>query len=143
MSGPGLNLPKSDPRYHALSLVRAPAFLLLCVGTLNLSLCLILLVMAGLAASGVVTPPASWVAALKEYSPASFLLPAAAAIMCGVLSVWGAVSALNLRGYGLAIVGSITASFCLSPTVCVGIPATCWMLFILSSPEVKKAFLVT
>jgi hypothetical protein len=140
MSGPGLNLPKDDPRYRALSLVRAPAFLLLCVGTLNLISCLVLLVLAGLIASGAVTLSPERTAALKEYSLVSFLLPAAAAIICGVLSVWGALSALNLRGWGLAMVGAITASFCLSPTVCIGIPATCWTLFILSRPDVRKAF---
>ncbi|WP_224361960.1 hypothetical protein [Hyalangium versicolor] len=138
MSGPGLNLPRSDPRFPALRLVRAPAFLLLCVGALNLIMCIILLGLAGLTMAGVLT--AERLTALKEFSPSSFLLPAAAAIICGVLSIWGALSALNLRGYGLVIVGAITASFCLSPTVCVGIPATCWMLFILSNPEVKKAF---
>jgi hypothetical protein len=141
MSGPGLNLPKDDPRYHALSMVRAPAFLLLCVGTLNLFFCVVVLLLAGLTASGAVVLSEDLAAALKEYSLASFLLPAAAAIICGVLSVWGALSALNLRGWGLAMVGAITASFCLSPTVCVGIPATCWTLFILSRPEVRKAFM--
>lgn len=139
MSGPGLNLPKDDPRYRALSLVRGPAFLLLCVGTLNLFLCVVLLALAGLLASGILTIP-DWADSLKQYSPVDFLLPAVAAIICGVLSVWGAMSALNLRGWGLAIVGAITASFCLSPTVCVGIPATCWLLFILSRPDVRKAF---
>lgn len=141
MSGPGINLPKDDPRYHALSMLRAPAFLLLCVGTLNLFFCFVVLVVAGLTASGAVAPSERLAAALKEYSLVSFLLPAVAAIICGVLSVWGALSALNLRGWGLAMVGSITASFCLSPTVCVGIPATCWMLFILSRPEVRKSFM--
>ncbi|WP_224245269.1 hypothetical protein [Hyalangium gracile] len=136
MSGPGLNLPKSDPRYHALSLVRAPAFLLLCVGSLNLILCVILLGMAGFK---VLTDDQPF--SMMGFTAAEFLLPAAAAIVCGVLSVWGAMSALSLRSYGLVIVGAITASFCLSPTVCVGIPATCWTLFILSNPEVKKAFL--
>jgi hypothetical protein len=141
MSGPGLDLPRTDPRFPALRLVRTPAFLLLCVGTLNLVFCFLLLVYAGLVATGVVTLSPERVAALKEFSLASFLLPAAAAIICGVLAIWGAISALNLRGYGLAMVGAITASFCLSPTVCIGIPATCWMLFILSNPQVKKAFL--
>ena len=141
MSGPGLTLPKDDPRYHALSLVRAPAFLLLCVGTLNLFSCFVLLVLAGLTASGVAVPSERLAAALKEYTLVEFLLPAVAAIICGVLSVWGALSALNLRGWGLAMVGAITASFCLSPTVCVGIPATCWMLFILSRSDVRKAFM--
>jgi hypothetical protein len=140
MSGPGLNLDRSDPRFPALRLVRTPAFLLLCVGTLNIVLCLLLLVFAGLMAAGVVHLSPERAAALKDFSLASFLLPAAAAIICGVLSIWGAMSALNLRGYGLAMVGAITASFCLSPTVCVGIPATCWMLFILSNPIVKKSF---
>jgi hypothetical protein len=140
MSGPGLDLPRTDPRFPALRLVRTPAFLLLCVGSLNLLLCLILLVMAGLVFAGVINPSSARFAALKDFSPSSFLLPAVAAIVCGVLTIWGAVSAMNLRGYGLVMVGAITASFCLSPTVCVGIPATCWMLFILSNPEVKKAF---
>ena len=84
MSGPGLNLPKDDPRYRALSLVRAPAFLLLCVGTLNIVLCLLLLVFAGLMAAGVVTLSPERAAALKDFSLASFLLPAVAAIICGV-----------------------------------------------------------
>jgi uncharacterized membrane protein len=141
MSGPGLNLPKDDPRYRALSMVRAPAFLLLCVGTLNLLLCFVVLVLAGLTASGAVPLSERMEIALKEYSLVSFLLPAVAAIICGVLSVWGALSALNLRGWGLAMVGAITASFCLSPTVCIGIPATCWTLFILSRPDVRKAFM--
>jgi hypothetical protein len=140
MSGPGLNLPKSDPRYLALSLVRAPAFLLLCVGTLNLLISAVVLALAALVASGALTLSPELSASLKEYSLASFLLPAVAAIICGILSVWGAMSALNLRGWGLAMVGAITASFCLSPTVCIGIPATCWLLFILSRPDVRKAF---
>jgi len=140
MSGPGLTLPKEDPRYRALSMVRAPAFLLLCVGTLNLFFCIVVLGAAGLIASGALPLSPEWAAALQEYSLVSFLLPAAAAIICGVLSVWGALSALNLRGWGLAMVGAITASFCLSPTVCVGIPATCWLLFILSRPDVRKSF---
>ncbi|KFE62074.1 hypothetical protein [Hyalangium minutum] len=141
MSGPGLDLPKDDPRYRALRLVRAPAFLLLCVGTLNLVFCVLALVSAGLIASGAVTLSPEMTASLKEYSLASFLLPAVAAIICGILSVWGALSALNLRGWGLAMVGAITASFCLSPTVCVGIPATCWLMFILSRPDVRKGFM--
>jgi hypothetical protein len=140
MSGPGLTLPKDDPRYRALSLVRAPAFLLLCVGTLNLFFCVLALVAAALIASGALTLSPEVAASLKDYSLVSFLLPAAAAIICGVLSVWGALSAMNLRGWGLAMVGAITASFCLSPTVCLGIPATCWLLFILSQPDVRKAF---
>ena len=140
MSGPGLNVPKDDPRYVPLRMVRPPAFLLLCVGTLNLVFCVLALASAGLIASGAVTLSPELTASLKEYSLASFLLPAVAAIICGVLSVWGAISALNLRGWGLAMVGAITASFCLSPTVCVGIPATCWLLFILSRPDVRKAF---
>jgi hypothetical protein len=141
MSGPGLNLPKDDPRYHALSMVRAPAFLLLCVGTLNLLLCFVALVLAGLTASGMKVVPERWIVGLKEYTPLAFGLSAMAAVLCGVLSVWGALSALNLRGWGLAMVGSITASFCLSPTFCPGgMVATCWMLFILSRPDVRKAF---
>lgn len=140
MSGPGLDLPRTDPRFPGLRLVRTPAFLLLCVGTLNLIACFVLLVLAGLIAAGVLHLSPERAEALKDFSPTSFLLPAVAAILCGVLSIWGALSALNLRSYGLAMVGAITASFCLSPTVCIGIPATCWMLFILSNPLVKKAF---
>jgi hypothetical protein len=121
-------------------MVRAPAFLLLCVGTLNLFICVVVLALAALVASGALTLSPELAASLKEYSMVSFLLPAVAAIICGILSVWGAMSALNLRGWGLAMVGAITASFCLSPTVCVGIPATCWLLFILSRPDVRKAF---
>ncbi|MBN1207537.1 MAG: hypothetical protein JXB05_21890 [Myxococcaceae bacterium] len=139
MSGPGLNLPKSDPRYRALSLVRAPAFLLLCAGALNILFCVVLLALAALEVPSFFPPPPGQPPEVMELSW-KLLLQAGAAIICGVLSTWGALSALSLRGYGLAIVGAITACFCLSPTVCIGIPATCWTLYILSRPDVRQAF---
>jgi hypothetical protein len=139
MSGPGLDLPRSDPRYPALSMVRAPAFLLLCVGSLNILFCVVLLVLAALGVPSLLPPEPGTQPAPMEFS-LTLLLQAGAAIICGILSTWGAMSALHLRGYGLAIVGAITASFCLSPTVCIGIPATCWLLYILSRPDVRPAF---
>jgi hypothetical protein len=140
MSGPGIQLEPGDPRAPVLSMVRPPAFLLLCVGTLNLLFCVVLLSLAAFKVPSFFPPAPGQPHEVMDFN-LSLLLQAAAAIICGVLSVWGAMSALNLRGYGLAIVGAITASFCLSPTVCIGIPATCWLLFILSRPDVKTVFM--
>ena len=139
MSGPGLDLPTSDPRYVALRLVRPPAFLLLCVGVLTVLFDAVLLVMALLKVPSPISPPPGQPPAVLELTPA-VILTIVASVICGVLSIWGALSAMKLKGYGLVTVGAITAVFCMSPTACIGIPVTCWLLFTLSRPEVRKAF---
>jgi hypothetical protein len=140
MSGPGLKVSASDPRIVALRLVRPPAFFLLCVGVLAILFNTAGLTLAVFKIPPPFEPPPGQEPPVLELT-AALALTIIAGILCGVLSVWGALSAMKLKGYGLVMVGAITASFCLSPTACVGIPVTCWLLFTLSRPEVKSAFL--
>jgi hypothetical protein len=139
MSGPGLDLPASDPRALALRLVRPPAFFLLCVGVLAVLFNTVGLVLALLKVPSPFPAPPGQPPAVLEVTPA-LVLTIVAGVICGVLSIWGALSAMKLKGYGLVTVGAITAAFCMSPTACVGIPVTCWLLFTLSRPEVRKSF---
>ncbi|HSP79225.1 MAG TPA: hypothetical protein VLQ93_11890 [Myxococcaceae bacterium] len=139
MSGPGLNVPLDDPRLPALKLVRPPAFLLLCVGILNILICLV--VLAAMLFGVQVLPTASEAAAAQQ-EPVTWpvLLTALGAIVSGALTVWGALSAFNLRSWGLVVVGAITAIFPLTPTCCLGLPFAAWMLWVLNMPEVKRHF---
>lgn len=139
MSGPGLELSPDDPRVLALRLVRPPAFLLLCVGVLAILFNFVGLMLAVLKVPPPFDPPPGQPVAVLELT-VPLVLTIVAGITCGALAVWGALSALKLKGYGLVTVGAIAASFCLSPTACIGIPVTCWLLFTLSRPEVRKSF---
>jgi hypothetical protein len=139
MSGPGLDLPATDPRATALRLVRPPAFFLLCVGVLAILFNAVGLVLALVGVPSPFPPPPGQEPAVIQVTPA-LVLTILAGVICGVLSIWGALSAMKLKGYGLVTVGAITAAFCLSPTACIGIPVTCWLLFTLSRQEVRKAF---
>ncbi|AEI66483.1 hypothetical protein [Corallococcus macrosporus] len=138
MTGPGLQLPKDDPRSKVLNIIRPPAFFLLCVGVLN-----VIYNLAGfvLAALKVTSPfvPAGAEASTLELSP-TLALMLVVGILCGVLSAWGAISALNLKGYGLATVGGITALYILSPGCVIGVPVAVWMLFTLRRDGVREAF---
>ena len=138
MSGPGIQLPPGDPRAKVLNVVRPPAFFLLCAGVLN-----IIYNIAGfiLAAMKVTSPftPAGATPTVLELSPALVLM-LVVGVLCGVLSAWGAVSALNLKGYGLATVGGITALYILSPGCVIGVPVAIWMLFTLRRDGVREAF---
>ncbi len=139
MSGPGLNVPLGDPRMPALRKVRPPAFLLLCVGALNILLCVAALA-AMLLGYRVLPAPAGADAVAREQATLPVLLTALGAIVSGILTLWGALSAFNLRSWGLVVVGSVTAMFPLTPTCCLGIPFAAWMLWVLSMPEVKGHF---
>ncbi|MCP3062491.1 hypothetical protein LXT21_27235 [Myxococcus sp. K38C18041901] len=138
MSGPGLHLPPDDPRFKVVEIIRAPAFFLLCTGVLN-----VFFNLAGfaLAAMHVTSPlvPAGAPATTLELSW-SLALMLVVGILCGVLSAWGAMSAMNLKGYGLATVGGITALYILSPACVVGVPVAIWMLFTLRRDGVREAF---
>jgi len=139
MAGPGLNVPLNDPRLPALRRVRPPAFLLMCVGSLNILFCL---AVAGALAFGWRLPMGADPAAVAQEQPAtwSLILTIAGAVVAGVLSIWGALSAFNLRGWGLVVVGAVTAMFPLTPTCCLGAPFGAWMLWVLSQPEVRQHF---
>lgn len=141
MSGPGLNVPLNDPRMPALRKLRPPAFLLLCVGILNILVCGVALaamffgfrlipVQGDAAAAAAQQPQITW----------PLLLTVFGSIVAGVLSIWGAMSAFNLRAWGLAMVGSIAALLPMGPTCCLGLPVAVWMFWVLGMPEVKQHF---
>jgi hypothetical protein len=138
MSGPGIQLPPSDPRHKVLNIVRPPAFFLLCVGVLNVIYNLVGFVLAALRVTSPFVPEGATPTPL-ELSPALALM-LLVGILCGVLSAWGAVNALNLKGYGLATVGGITALYILSPGCVIGVPVAIWMLFTLRRDGVREAF---
>ncbi len=139
MAGPGLNVPLNDPRLPALRRVRPPAFLLLCVGSLNILFCL---AVAGALAFGWRLPTGADPAAVAQEQPVTLplLLTIAGAVVAGALTVWGALSALSLKGWGLVVVGAVTAMFPLTPACCLGVPFGAWLLWVLSMPEVKRHF---
>ncbi|MDC0708389.1 hypothetical protein POL68_07915 [Stigmatella sp. ncwal1] len=139
MSGPGPQVAPDDPRMKVLRWIRPPAFFLLCVGVIAILFNIAGFLLAAFKVSPPFQPPPGQAPMVLELS-LGLILTLVAGMLCGVLSIWGALSAMQLKGYGLATVGAITASFCLSPTVCIGIPITCWLLFTLSRPEVRKAF---
>ncbi|MCP3101248.1 hypothetical protein LZ198_20450 [Myxococcus sp. K15C18031901] len=137
MSGPGIHLPPEDPRTKVVEMIRAPAFFLLCSGVLNVLFNLIGFVLAALKVTSPLAPQGA--AATLDLSPGLALM-LLVGVLCGVLSAWGAMSALNLKGYGLATVGGITALYILSPACVVGVPVAIWMLFTLRRDGVREAF---
>jgi len=137
MSGPGIHLPPGDPRAKVVDMLRAPAFFLLCSGVLNVIFNLVGFVLAALKVTSPLAQPGT--AGTLDLS-VGLVLMLLVGILCGVLSAWGALSALNLRGYGLATVGGITALYILSPACVVGVPVAIWMLFTLRRDGVREAF---
>lgn len=139
MSGPGLNLPPTDPRRPILNLVRPPAFLMLAVGVLNALFSLFGLAAALFQIPSPIPPPpgeAPFVLPLTV----GFVVVVAASVICSGVTIWGALNAFRLRGYAIALMGALTAVFPLSPTCVAGVLVTPWMLFTLSRIEVRKAF---
>ncbi|NVJ22742.1 MULTISPECIES: hypothetical protein [Myxococcus] len=136
MSGPGIQLPPDDPRAKVIEIVRAPAFFLLCTGVLNVFFNILGFVLAALN----VTSPFAGPGGAPLQLSVSLALMLLVGILCGVLSAWGALSALSLKGYGLATVGGITALYILSPGCVVGVPVAVWMLFTLRRDGVREAF---
>lgn len=136
MTGPGLNVPANDPRMPALRQVRPPAFLLLCIGILN---ALFFPVVIGLEALGVL-PPGIGLQQAHAHSPTLTTLTVLAAVVSGALSIWGALSAMYLRNWGLVVVGAVVSLLPLYPTCCLGLLAGGWMLWAANMPLVKKHF---
>jgi len=139
MSGPGLKVEWNDPRLPALRRIRPPAFMLLCVGALNLLFCLFVL---GAMAFGYKMPTGADPATIQQAQPItwSLILTILGAVVSGALSIWGAFNAFNLRGWGLVAVGSVTAMFPLTPACCLGVPIGGWMLWVINAPEVRNFF---
>jgi integral membrane sensor domain MASE1 len=142
MSGPGLNVPLNDPRMPALRRVRPPAFLLLCVGLLDIFFCVAVLTLSYLGVQIMPLPPGADPASLQQAQPMTWqvLLTILGAIVARALSIWGAWNAFNLRSWGLVVVGSVTAMMPLAPACCLGLPVGAWMLFVLNAPEVRQHF---
>jgi hypothetical protein len=138
MSGPGPQLKAGDPRVRVFLIVRTPAFFLLIAGVLNVVFCLLGALLAALKV-GSPFAPAGQAPAVLEFTLA-FTLALVVGVVCGTLSIWGAWSAMNLKGYGLAMVGAICALYMLTPGCFVGVPVACWMLFTLRRDGVREAF---
>jgi hypothetical protein len=124
----------------ALRKVRPPAFLLLCVGSLNIVICLLALAAMFLGFRLFPLQGAEAAAAAQEQVTWPVILTAFGSMVAGALTIWGALSALNLRSWGLVTVGAITALLPLGPTCCLGLPFAAWMFWVLSMPEVKQHF---
>ena len=139
MSGPGLVLPPSDPRVPVLNRLRPPAFLLLAVGMLNIIFNLAGLVFAIFKIPSPLPPPPGEPPFVLELS-VGFVVWILASCVCAAVSIWGALNAMRLRGFAMAIMGALTATFPLSPTCIAGVIVAPWMLFTLLRPEVRKTF---
>ncbi len=140
MSGPGIDLPPGDPRGRILMLVRRPAFFLLCAGTLSIFFNLAQVALFLFKIPSPFAPPdAAQAAGLFELSW-YFVLTVVAGVLCGALAVWGSLSAMQLKGYGLATVGAITAIFPSMPACFLSVPVAVWMLFTLRRDGVREAF---
>ena len=70
-------------------------------------------------------------------------IPGVLGLLTAPLILFGGIQMCRLRGYGLAIFGSILALLpCISPVGCclVGQVAGVWALIVLASPDVRAAF---
>ncbi|CAM4462961.1 hypothetical protein HRD49_04925 [Corallococcus exiguus] len=138
MSGPGPQLESGDPRIKIFQIVRFPAFFLLVVGVLHVTFSLLGGLLAALKVASPFSTPGQAPVVLEFTT--GFTLAILGGILCGVLAVWGAWNAMNLKGYGLATVGAICAMYTLTPGCFVGVPVAVWMLFTLRRDGVREAF---
>ncbi|RKH38602.1 hypothetical protein [Corallococcus sicarius] len=138
MSGPGPQLPPNDPRLKVFQIVRFPAFFLLIVGVLHVTFSLLGALLAALKVVSPFSPPGGPPVVL-EFTW-GFSLAILGGILCGLIAIWGAWSAMNLKGYGLATVGAICALYTLTPGCFAGVPVAVWMLFTLRRDGVREAF---
>ncbi|RYZ36416.1 MAG: hypothetical protein EOO71_31850 [Myxococcaceae bacterium] len=138
MSGPGPQLAPGDPRIRIFEMVRFPAFFQLIVGVLHIAFSLLAAVLAALKVASPFSAPGQTPAVL-EFT-LGFTLAIVVGVVCGVLAIWGAWSAMNLKGYGLAMVGAVCAMYTLTPGCFAGVPVAVWMLFTLRRDGVREAF---
>lgn len=140
MTGPGIQLPSDDPRIKVLNIIRPPAFFLLCAGSLSILFNVLQVILFVFKIPSPFAPAeaaqAGGVFELSWY----FVLSVTVAILCGSLAIWAALSAMKLKGYGLATVGAITALFPSLPACFVSVPVAVWMLFTLRREGVREAF---
>lgn len=136
MSGPGLNVPRSDPRWPALRRLRPPAFMLMNVGVITIAYALVMAAVM----RGWVPAPADFATSLRGQTEWEAPLKLLVSIVAGSLTIVGAWSAFGLRRWGLVVVGAVTAITPVTPVCFLGFPFALWMLWVLSMPEVRQHF---
>ncbi|MCY1077058.1 hypothetical protein [Archangium lansingense] len=136
MSGPGLNVPRTDPRWPALRRLRPPAFMLVNVGIINIAYALVMAAVL----QGWLPAPADFATSLRGQTEWEAPLKVIGSIVAGSLTIIGAWSAFSLRRWGLVVVGAATAVITPTPVCFVGFPFALWMLWVLSMPEVRQHF---
>jgi|GEM_PF-1094741 len=141
MSGPGLKVALNDPRMPALRRVRPAAFLLLCLGIVDLIFVAGMLVAVGLDLQIFPLPPGVDPANRPRLADlSSYSFAAVGAVLARGLTIWGAVNALNLRRKGFVIMGCLTAMIPFTPGCCMGVPVGAWLLTVLNDASVRKHF---
>jgi hypothetical protein len=78
---------------------------------------------------------------VKQYTP-FYIAMYGAMVVGSLLILVGGIQMARLRGYGLALTGSITASLglCTGGCLCVSLPFGIWAVIVLMNGNVKAAF---
>jgi hypothetical protein len=72
-------------------------------------------------------------------SPLNLSMNAVFLVLHGLI-VWGGISMMTQRRWGLSMTAAVLAIFpCTSPCCCLGLPLGIWAVIVLSRPEVKAA----
>ena len=72
-------------------------------------------------------------------SPLNLTLNLVFLVLHGLI-VWGGISMMSLRRWGLAMAAAVLAIFpCTSPCCCLGLPLGVWAVVVLSRADVKAA----
>ncbi|WP_152621954.1 hypothetical protein [Archangium violaceum] len=136
MSGPGLNVPRSDPRWPALRKLRPPAFMLMNVGFISIAYALVMVAVM----QGWLPVPTDFATSLRGQSAWEAPVKVLVALVTGAMTIVGAWNAFGLRRWGLVVVGAVTAITPVTPVCFVGFPFALWALWVLSMPEVRQHF---
>ena len=140
MSGPGLHVPRGDPRFRALQRLRLPAFLLLCAALIDLLFCIVMAVLLSLGIELVPASSAQAAATAQRPELWQVVVTFLGVLLTRGLTVGGTLSALYLRRWHLALVGALAAITPLAPACCLGLFAGGGMVFVLLAPEVRQHF---
>ena len=136
MSGPGLNVPRSDPRWPALRRLRPPAFMLMNVAIIN-----ILYVLAMVAViRGYLPVPQEFANAMRGQTAWEAPLKISAALVTSAITLFAAWNAFSLRRWWLVVLGAATAVLTPTPVCFLGFPFAAWMFWVLRMPEVRQHF---
>ena len=70
-----------------------------------------------------------------------YLVVGALGVLASILEIVGGINMMRVRGYGMAMFGSILAMIpCISPCCLLGLVPGIWGLVVLMQPDVKNAF---